>query len=359
MRFLSANGFARTLPFLFLALIIACGGSKTPGNREESSAPSTLPTLFPSDGLPAVTVVEGETGLYRGNELHELIADGADLHMEFGFVEAAVQKYNVAGGSTIIAKVHRMTDQQAAFGIFSVNRRLSHRPVSMGTIGARGDSRMLFCAGSYFVDIQATGRDSVTTGAMSGIATAIELQLEQESNEWPDVLSLLPRKGLIPHTEVYVEGPLGLKTRQNLSDSNLFELGDANPGAMGAYRMRESSNPADFLVVQYPDSTAAARVFGSLSEFYQGWADRESADSAQINLTDKRIVYTATNRMDVVILRTTQITALFDSPGAMHGTGVSNPHSGVKPGMPVMPHGMSNPHGGAMPAGSGSKKSNN
>jgi hypothetical protein len=359
MRYFSAIGFARTLPLFFLALIIACGGSKTPGNQDEPSSSSTLPALFPSDGLSVGTAVEGEPELYRGKGLDNLIDGGAGLHMEFGFVEAAVQEYKVAGGGIIIANIYRMTDSQAAFGIFSVNRKLTHRPASMGTIGARGDGRVLFCAGDYFVDIQASGRDSATTGAMSNIATSVELQLEQESNEWPDVLSLLPRKGLIPHTETYVEGPLGVNTRRYLSDDNLFELGDGNPGAMGSYRMRVTSNPANFLVVQYPDSTEAARVFGSLKEFYQDYADRESADSAKINLTDKRIVFTGQDRMDVVILRSTQITALFDTPGAMHGTGVENPNSAVKPGKPVMPHGMSNPHGGGMPKGSGSKKPNN
>ncbi len=346
MRFFIVTIFASAMLVLCLAMIAACGGGKTPGNQEDSSAAGTLSMLFPSDGLPAGTASKGETRLFRGDELYDLISDGAGLHIEFGFAEAAMREYNVAGGSTIKANIYQMTDLRAAFGIFSVNRGLAHRPVSMGTIGARGDYRIFFCAGNYFVDVQAAERDSVSIGAMNDIAAAIELQLGQEPNEWPEVLSLLPRQGLIPHTETCVEGPLGLNARRYVSDNNLFKLGDANPGAMGAYRMRVDSNPASFLVVQYPDSVAAARVFSSVSEFYRDKAEKASADSVKVNASGKRIVYTGPGRMDVVILRSTQITALFDSPGGKHGTGADNPHSAVKPGRPVMPHSMSNPHGG-------------
>ncbi len=356
---------ARTFLIILIAALLACGGGKPSVNQAESSAPSSLPALFPSDSPTGEVVAAGEATLYNGRELYDLNNGGADLFNEFGFVEAAVREYKAEGGATIIANIYRMTDSQAAFGIFSVTRRISHRPASLGTIGARGDYQVLFCAGDYFVDVQATEGDTASVNAMNVIVTDIELQLEQESNQWPEVLSLLPRKGLIPHTETYVEGPLGINTRLYVSDTNLFELGDTNPGAMGAYRMRVNSNPASFLVVQYPDSAAAARVFDSVSEYYLDKAEKASGDSAKVNITEKRIVYTGPARMDVMVLRTTQITVLFDTPGAMHGTGADNPNSAVKAGKPVMPHGMSNPHGMSMPqsggmtTGSGSKKPNN
>ncbi|MBW7995756.1 MAG: hypothetical protein FVQ81_04105 [Candidatus Glassbacteria bacterium] len=347
----SLNGITRLLLAAVITALIACGGAKQAG----SDGPSELTALFPLSELPEGTVAGSQAQVYSGRELYDLINGGADIFMEFGCEETAVKEYASGSGVSIVAKIYRMEDSEAAYGIFSVNRKISHRPVSKGTIGARGDYRVLFCAGEYFVDVQAADRDQVTAAALDEIASRIELELADEPDDWPDILSLLPRRGLIPHTETYLEGPLGLNSLRFVGDENVFTISDSIPGAFGAYRMRENSNPASFLVVQYPDSTLAEAVFSSVTAFYRDKADLAAADSATAKITDKRIVYTHLDRMDVVILRTTQITALFDQAGALHDTGKSNPHSAVKPERSASPHGTGNPPGGGMSTGSGSK----
>ena len=85
----SVNTHACTV--LTLTILAACTGQKS-----GESKPGATATLLPSENLPAETLVEGQAQVYAGNELSDYIDGGADLFLEFGFVEAAVTGLVVA-----------------------------------------------------------------------------------------------------------------------------------------------------------------------------------------------------------------------------------------------------------------------
>jgi hypothetical protein len=356
----SGGAVARLAVMLVLAGLVACGGKQTGESTEKalvSPAGETV-SLLPSSDLPTETVVSGEAQLYTGRELFDYIDGGADLYLEFGFVDAAVREYKSPAGEDITASIYRMEDPEAAFGIFSVNRRGASEPAKMGAIGARSEYEFLFCHGVYYVQVQSTATDSVTGKTIDQIAARIDSSLAGQPSDWPEALKLLPRTGFVPHSEVYVEGPLGLGSRWHMSDENLLALSDTVPGVMASFMVRQGGHPALYLVVEYPDSAFAQNVFAGLEQHFAETAEQERAQDPglQFKSEDGRLVYSSARTMDAIVLKGVNLTALFENITAGHGSnphggsGIANPHGGGMGGMMsphgAMPGGMANPHGG-------------
>ncbi|MFC1544541.1 DUF6599 family protein [Gemmatimonadota bacterium] len=344
------NGFSGTIVLCILAVLAACGGNQSSGG----DISGTTAALLPAENLPGGSLSEGEAQLYQGRELFDYSDGGADLYLEFGFVEAAVREYKSPVGDDITAVVYRMEDPEAAFGVFSIIRRGAFTPRKMGAMGARSEFEYIFCHGDFFVQVQSTGQDTLTARVVDEISAKIDSELEGGSTDWPKALSLLPRRGFVPHSEVYFEGPLALNSRRFISDKNLFALSDSIPGAMASFMVRDGGHPAIYLVIEYPDSAFSRRVFDSLEEFYQNTADQDRDQDANVQFKtgDDRIIYSNARKMDAIVLRGVHLTALFENIAAGHG---GNPHGGgagemMSPHGGGAPGGMANPHGGVSPS---------
>ncbi|OGG01975.1 MAG: hypothetical protein A3F83_08710 [Candidatus Glassbacteria bacterium RIFCSPLOWO2_12_FULL_58_11] len=256
--------------------------------------------------------------VYQDRALYDYIDGGADLYMEFGFSEVAAGQYQTPRGKTIYLNLFKMAGPKAAFGIFSVTRRLEFRPVKLGLIGARTDYEEIFCKGEYFVEAQAMEADSTSGSELEQLCRAVDTTLVAAPGEFPKEFGLLPRKGAIPHSEVLVRGPLAFNSRKFLSDENLFALNDSVQGAMASFALTPGqSEPAIFLAVNYPDSGAAKTVFGKLGEFYQQKAVAEG-DSGTLKPGPTRLAYTTGRGMDIIMLHNRIITAVF-APVDVHG----------------------------------------
>ena len=108
---------------------------------------------FPSvdkNDLPEASVTTARA--FSGTALYGYINGGADLHLEYGFIAAQVTEINFRGGNYKTA-IYRMTDEEAAFGIYSVSKfRCTQRPaVSDFTCQTR--YHLQICKGPYYVSI--------------------------------------------------------------------------------------------------------------------------------------------------------------------------------------------------------------
>lgn len=294
---------------LVALLVAGCGRTRT----KEERTPTGIAALLPTEtDLPGGWKVADTLRVFTGRELYDYINGGADLFLEYGFEEVAAGEYLTPGGKTIFINIYRMRDSDAAFGIFSVTRRVEYLPVEIGTMGARTDYQQVFCHGSYYIEAQAMETDSLTMRSMGEFCRAVDKKLEAEPNELPEALRYLPANRPPTDYEVFVRGPLGLNTRKYLSDENIFALSDSVPGVLVSNRMFEDlPEPQTILVVNYPDSAIAESVFGALQEYYQERAGSLLDGGSLLKINQTRLLFTNDRNQDAINLDGKIIKAVF------------------------------------------------
>ncbi len=301
------------LRLLICACVVASLGASCERTRtEEAQKPTGIAALLPAENdLPGGWRVADTVRVFTGRELYEYINGGADIYHEYGFVEVAAQEYLTPGGVTVFLNLYKMSDPEAAFGIFSATRRPEYEVVAIGTAGARADYQQIFCHGAYYVETQAMDTDSLTAPAMGDLCRAMDSNLESEPDELPEALNLLNNKDLPPNSRVLVRGPLGLNTRKYLSDENLFSLSDSIPGVLASYQMFADRPEAQtILIVNYPDSVVAERVFSRLQEFYKEPAG-DLLKGARLKTDETRLMFATDRDVNVIILKGKIIKAVF------------------------------------------------
>ncbi len=302
------------LKLLICACVVALLASNCERTRtEEEQKPTGIAALLCSEAdLPGGWKVADTVRVFTGRQLYEYINGGADLFLEYGFVKVAAGEYLTPGGKTVFINLYRMSDPDAAFGIFSATRRPEYEVVAIGTMGARTDYQQIFCRGSYYIETQAMDTDSLTQREMEYLCGAVNGKIADEPTAEPEALEYLPESGYLPHSGVLVRGPLALNSRKYLSDENIFALSDTVPGALASYRLSEErEQPSTFLVVNYPDSATAVRVFDSLEQFYRDRA-KGKENREKLQLQEDRLIFPTNRGFDIIRLRGKMITAIFD-----------------------------------------------
>lgn len=302
------------LKLLICACAVALLASSCERTRtEEEQKPTGIAVLLCSEAdLPGGWKVADTVRVFTGRQLYEYINGGADLFLEYGFVKVAACEYLTPGGKTVFINLYRMSDPDAAFGIFSATRRPEYEVVAIGTMGARTDYQQIFCRGSYYIETQAMDTDSLTQREMEYLCGAVNGKIADEPTAEPEALEYLPEPGYLPYSGVLVRGPLALNSRKYLSDENLFSLSDSIPGVLASYRLSEErEQPSTFLVVNYPDSATAVRVFDSLEQFYRDRA-KGKENREKLQLQEDRLIFPTNRGFDIIRLRGKMITAIFD-----------------------------------------------
>jgi len=246
-----------------------CLGSvcSRPSGVEETKSKTDIQALFPRQGLLSGWRTEDEPKLYSGNQLYEYINGGADLYLEYGFDQAATLEYKGPDDAVIIVDIYRMASPRAAYGIFSVHSGMKYTPVlDVGTIGALTPYQFTFCKGEYFVAVQALEEGEEADRSLDYFARLVDSRISGADTAFPALVRELPSEGLLPQSVTLVHGVLGLNSRRYLGDENHFALGGDTWGVLGLYRLSgDTKKPALLLLVDYPDSAEAARVFGQVN----------------------------------------------------------------------------------------------
>ena len=301
------------LKLLIYACAVALLASSCERTRtEEEQKPTGIAALLCSEAdLPGGWKVADTVRVFTGRQLYEYINGGADLFLEYGFVEVAAGEYLTPGGKTVFINLYRMSDPVAAFGIFSVTRRPEYEVVAIGTMGARTDYQQIFCRGSYYIETQAMDTDSLTQREMEYLCGAVNGKIADEPTAEPEALEYLPEPGYLPHSGVLVRGPLALNSRKYLSDENLFSLSDSIPGVLASYQMyADRPESQTILIVNYPDNAIAERVFSRLQKFYKERAG-DFLKGARLKTDETKLMFATDRDVDLIILKGQIIKAVF------------------------------------------------
>jgi hypothetical protein len=146
--------------------------------------------------------------VYTPDDLWDYINGAADAYLAMGFIDLNITEY-VKGRNRIKAEIYRFGDDTRAFGMYSMERSPDYSFLPAGVQGYNEEGAVHFYKDRYYVKIMTHSKSSGVNGRMLELAGLIASRIEGK-NEFPALLKLFPREGLLPNQETYLlESVLG------------------------------------------------------------------------------------------------------------------------------------------------------
>lgn len=168
--------------------------------------------------------MDGDPVRYSGDDLFFLIDGGAELYLEYGFVEVISTKY-VNDENAIKAEIYEMEDNAAAYGIYTSKRYREGSSIDIGDMGSILNSVIIFWKDNYLVVISDLNDSESTIPDVKLLAKEIESNIPA-SGQAPDIAKLLPPTGQKTNSLKYVNGIIGLNSAYIFGHTNFFDFED-------------------------------------------------------------------------------------------------------------------------------------
>lgn len=225
-----------------------------------------LENFLPGPALTGPWIPDGSPKMYRGADLFEYINGGAEIFHEYGFIRLIAQNY-ILGEQSVTIEVYEMEHPKAAFGIYSVQRDPEMPALDAGDRGTNAENMVSFCQDRFYALIHTGAPDGAAGEILARMAHDVSQRINRHS-QLPDLAGTLPRRYLVPGSEGYVGGLLGLNTQLYLGNSNILGLnGRTVEGVFAQYRT--AGNEAELLVIRYPDSDAADAAHDAVAKLFR------------------------------------------------------------------------------------------
>jgi hypothetical protein len=236
-----------------------------------SQPAKTIEELLPPGSKMSTWQKNGPASLYKQNQLFEYINGGADIYLEYGFVQVITQEY-IHNDESLVVEVYEMQDPIAAFGIYSINRDSNAPALKVGDEGWQFEYQTTFWQDRFYVVIMGYKADQIMQGVTADFAAKISKKIYLHAKP-PEIISLLPQTGLQARSTCYLKGLLSLNTRFYFSQQNILSLGETGVEAVcGSYQI--TGGEGQMMVVRYPTPAEAAsgekQLAAALAEQYQG-----------------------------------------------------------------------------------------
>jgi hypothetical protein len=220
-RFLSAGVAAVAVLWLF-------GCRRGPASAASEDIKLLVPAASDLQGWQK----DGETQVFRGEDLYVYIDGGADIYQEYGFIAVAVQDYKDAGGKSLSLEVFQMKDTAAAFGMYTFKTSAGGKAVDLGGKGQLEDYYLNFWKGSYVITVTGFDEDGATIQGLQIIAGAVDARIRSVGKE-PSLPALLPEQGLNRQSIKYIKGQIGLNNVYSSFPRRAFSFEEGVKGDYG------------------------------------------------------------------------------------------------------------------------------
>jgi hypothetical protein len=245
----------------YLATLIAFVLS-IPGGLVLGDTKSGLDTALPAE-LLGWKAQPDAGAVYNRETLYDYIDGGAELYLSYGFVRLASRTYVREGQPDVIADVFDMGTSKNAFGVFSQSREVVESTFGQGSQYTEG--LLLFWKGRFYVSILASPETDETKQAVFDLARTIESAIRDEG-PLPDILSILPREGLVEGSIRYFCHYIWLNSHYYVADENILHIDQTTEAVLAKYAADHGGGI--LLVVRYPDDAAAELAYGDFVEHY-------------------------------------------------------------------------------------------
>ncbi|MFB3852380.1 MAG: DUF6599 family protein [Vicinamibacterales bacterium] len=222
-------------------------------------------TALAQDPMPADAAVPGwkragNVRVFKEADLYGHIDGGAELFLEFGFEQLAVQKYR-RGSDEISVEVYRMTDPTAAVGIYLM--KAGAKETGDNAFPERhtvNRHQLMFQRNRWFIVVNNLGGAETVRPSMLKFAATMAASLPRTA-AIPE-LALLPKAGLVPGSVRLHRGPYALQAVYTLGDGDILQLGRRLTAVSGEYRT--AAGTWTEIAANYPDPGAARKALAHL-----------------------------------------------------------------------------------------------
>gem|GEM_PF-1027284 len=217
-----------------------------------------LATFLPAQEELEIWQADGDPQVFRGQELFVYMDGGADLYLEYGFVQLLVQDYKDSSGHGVSLEIFELTSPESAFGIFTCKTNPGDKELKLGDHGRLADYYLNLNKDRFVITITALEPDQTQSDSLLSLARSVNAKIVGSASK-PEFLRKLPADGLRSETIKFFKGPLGLANAERILAG--AELGFLR-GVKGEYLSGHS-----LLLIEFPNPKEASIGFRSAVEF--------------------------------------------------------------------------------------------
>jgi hypothetical protein len=202
---------------------------------------------------------DGKPQTFKGEDLFVYINGGAEIYLEYGFIQVLVQDYRNPLGQGMSLEIFEMASPESAFGIFTFKTGPGGTEIDLGDDCRLADYYLNLRKGNFVVTITGLEQETATEEGLLLIARAVEARIKEGAAR-PALASLLPEDGLKPQSMKFFTGPLGFSNSDRLLAGSVLGF---ERGIKGDYSVGYS-----LVLLEFPDRPAAAAHFAAGLEFF-------------------------------------------------------------------------------------------
>ena len=209
---------------------------------------------------------DGEAETYNAANLYDFIDGGADIYLEYGFVQAITQEYQ-KDNFVVTIDIFQMKSAEAAYGIYSSIRNKDDQQLAIGAEGILTDYQVTFRQDCYFVVVTGYDKEEKTQNALKLLGESVSNKIPP-SSEKPSQLSLLPQKYCRANSIGIINGVLALNKVLYLAHQDVLDINNKNvQGVFAEYGNEEEQ--VHLLIIKYENPEIALQKKQVVSEIFK------------------------------------------------------------------------------------------
>ncbi len=259
-----------TIPVVWLCILMAL-----PLWAQERK--TDIASILPGTGETGEWYRPDSVRVFTGEELFDFIDGGADIYFEYGFRQVVSTEYLNTKKTSVKLEIYEMTDDGAAYGIYSINTSSQGKTVRVGNEGTLNDYYLVFWKDRFLTFISSDDTTGETLEGILTLAECVEKKIEIPGKK-PELVAMLPVKNLL--TGKYVRGLLGLSSVYDFDTKNIFGVREGIIGVYKDYRV---------FLFRYETENDAGKWYGSAREILK-------TSTRMLNFQDQGQRYSVTDR---------------------------------------------------------------
>lgn len=197
--------------------------------------------------LPAEDEIEGwelrgEPELYAGDKLYSLIGRGADLYLEYGFIELIAASVMNKAGEELKLEIYRMEDSFGANAVYLQKSSSAGESYRAGNDAFINSSSLGFWKHHYFILISCDHEGSSVTGGMKVLADLVETRIKP-NGRIPDLSKKFSNR---PGRVSLIRGKIALANIYYFTTTDVFRIDEGvaieEPGRIEIWLKYKDSN---------------------------------------------------------------------------------------------------------------------
>jgi hypothetical protein len=198
---------------LILALFI------TMNNNYSADITKFLPSSFSKENWK----MEDSIKIFKGDALFDYIDGGAEIYMEYGFIQTAATNYADNKTNHLQVEIYEMSDSAAAYGAYTFYLNGPGKNINAGDEAAIIDYYGISRKANWVTVVStATPADSLMS-AIEELLVEINKRIPQSSGI-PHLVSMVRSAGIANDYIKYIEGNVGLSNIYKFIPGNAFKV---------------------------------------------------------------------------------------------------------------------------------------